>query len=160
MAIQPYHYPACVYIRQEDPELPTFYFDPSINPISAYKVDQASEPKSTVSDELLAEITLPEDFQCILEDQPLDDRTKTNGIALLWAPAPFDQKCGYMRRSFDIPLVAPWFKERCPQNYPVKVRVSYQKLLKHWILNALHKRAPKAQTKKSLFKAFESTKFF
>ena len=65
-----------------------------------------------------------------------------------------------MRRSFDICLMNPWFKEKCPQNYPVKTRVSYQKLLKNWILNALHKKAPKAQTKKSLFKAFESTKFF
>ena len=36
----PYHYPANVYIKQEDPEIPTFYFDPIINPISAYKVEK------------------------------------------------------------------------------------------------------------------------
>ena len=36
----PYHYPASVYIRQEDPEVPTFNFDPSINPITAYKIDK------------------------------------------------------------------------------------------------------------------------
>jgi hypothetical protein len=41
------------------------------------------------------------------------------------------------RRVYDIPFVNSWFKERCPQGYPVKVRVSYQKLLKIWILNSV-----------------------
>ena len=30
--------------------------------------------------------------------------------------------------------------EHCPTAYPVKVRVSYQKLLKNYILNQLHRR--------------------
>ena len=29
-----YHYPSVVYIETEDPDLPAFYFDPLINPIS------------------------------------------------------------------------------------------------------------------------------
>ena len=29
-----YHYPSVVYIKTEDPDLPAFYFDPLINPIS------------------------------------------------------------------------------------------------------------------------------
>ena len=40
VALSPYHYPASVYIPQEDPEIPTFNFDPSINPITAYKIDK------------------------------------------------------------------------------------------------------------------------
>lgn len=44
--------------------------------------------------------------------------------------------------------------------YPVKVRVSYQKLLKNLVLNKLHSRPPKAQKKKNLFKALKATKFF
>jgi pre-mRNA-processing factor 8 len=40
VALMPYHYPASVYIRQDDPEIPTFNFDPSINPITAYKIDK------------------------------------------------------------------------------------------------------------------------
>lgn len=39
-----------------------------------------------------------------------------------------------MRRAQDVPLVGQWYKEHCPSNYPVKVRVSYQKLLKVWVL--------------------------
>lgn len=30
--------------------------------------------------------------------------------------------------------------EHCPTSYPVKVRVSYQKLLKNYVLNQLHHR--------------------
>ena len=39
------------------------------------------------------------------------------------------------------------YKERAPANYPVKVRVSYQKLLKCWVLNELHKKRPKASVR-------------
>jgi pre-mRNA-processing factor 8 len=48
----------------------------------------------------------------------------------------------------------------CPPNQPVKVRVSYQKLLKCWVLNELHKRRPKALNKKYLFRSLKATKFF
>lgn len=40
VVIAPYHHPACAYIKQLDPDLPAFYFDPIINPISAYKIDK------------------------------------------------------------------------------------------------------------------------
>jgi pre-mRNA-processing factor 8 len=43
-----------------------------------------------------------------------------------------------MRRACDVPLVNQWFMEHCPTSYPVKVRVSYQKLLKNYVLNQLH----------------------
>lgn len=42
----------------------------------------------------------------------------------------------------------------------MKVRVSYQKLLKYFVLNALKHRPPKAQKKRYLFRSFKSTKFF
>lgn len=31
-----YHDPTCCYVKTEDPDMPAFYFDPVINPISAY----------------------------------------------------------------------------------------------------------------------------
>ena len=65
-----------------------------------------------------------------------------------------------MRRSLDVPLVSQWFKEHCPPNHPVKVRVSYQKLLKLYVLNELHARPPKPLKKKDLFKSLRQTKFF
>lgn len=38
--------------------------------------------------------------------------------------------------------------------------MSYQKLLKYYVLNALHHRPPKPQKKRYLFRSFKSTKFF
>ena len=74
------------------------------------------------------------------------------GIALLYAPRPFNLRSGRTRRSCDVPLVNEWFHEHSSQSYPVKVRVSYQKLLKMYVLNLLHHRSPKNLKKKSLFK--------
>ena len=91
---------------------------------------------------------------------PLSNRYTADGISLLWAPRPFHLKTAFTRRAYDIPLIASWFKEKSPSTYPVKVRVSYQKLLKGWVLNCLHKKIPKSQKKRRLFKAFNSTKFF
>ena len=50
--------------------------------------------------------------------------------------------------------------EHCPPGYPVKVRVSYQKLLKGYVLNQLHTRPPKSLKRRSLFKSLAATKFF
>ncbi|EGR30484.1 pre-mRNA processing factor 8, putative [Ichthyophthirius multifiliis] len=163
VAIAPYHYPSCCYIKQEDIELPTYYFDPIINPISAYRTEKNKDSITTEieQDDLdLEEIEMPEFFQPFLNEEELFTSQTSNGLALLWAPKPFNQRTGRNRRAIDIPLVSPWFKERCNPENPVKVRVSYQKLLKCWVLNNLHKRKPKAQVKRSLFKAFSSTKFF
>ncbi|CAM9852759.1 unnamed protein product, partial [Hapterophycus canaliculatus] len=35
--LAPYHHPALYYLKAEDPDLPAFYFDPVINPISAFR---------------------------------------------------------------------------------------------------------------------------
>ena len=42
----------------------------------------------------------------------------------------------------------------------LQVRVSYQKLLKYFVLNALKYRPPKPQKKRYLFRSFKATKFF
>ena len=73
---------------------------------------------------------------------------------------PVMYRSGRTRRSVDVPLINSWFYEHCPPNNPVKVRVSYQKLLKMYVLNRLHHRHPKNLKKKSLFKALKATKFF
>lgn len=57
---------------------------------------------------------------------------------------------GRCRRAIDVPLVKSWYREHCPPGQPVKVRVSYQKLLKYYVLNALKHRPPKPQKKRFL----------
>merc|ERR1719223_633608 len=67
-----------------------------------------------------------------------------------------------MRRAIDVPLIGHWARECVSRdmNYPTKVRVSYQKLLKNWALNQLHSRPDVRKSKKVLFKSLKATKFF
>jgi pre-mRNA-processing factor 8 len=161
----PYHYPPLYYIKADDPDLPAFYFDPIINPISAFRTDRSSATMQVISDSDYSEddgldMFFPKSFCAILEEEPLYSDTTALGIQLYWAPRPFNMRSGRTRRAIDIPLVNQWFHEHCPSDYPVKVRVSYQKLLKCWVLNQLHHRPPKSINKKDLFKALKATKFF
>ncbi|KAM0804368.1 NUC071 domain-containing protein [Usnea florida] len=161
-----YSHPQVVYVRAEDPNLPAFYFDPVINPISSRSV----APKNiTVSheDEIFGhgnmedeEFTLPGNMEPFLADEELYTSETSSAISLWWAPFPFDRRSGKMVRAQDVPLVKQWYLEHCPQGQPVKVRVSYQKLLKTFVLNELHKKKPKAQNKQNLMKSLRSTKFF
>ena len=58
------------------------------------------------------------------------------------------------------PLVKNWYIEHRPPDQPVKVQVSYQKLLKCFILNKLKTCLEKAMMKKNLFHQLKVTKFF
>lgn len=161
-----YSHPQTVYVRSEDPNLPAFYFDPVINPISSRSV----APKNiTVSheDEIFGpdnnedeEFELPAGVEPFLADEELYTSETASAISLWWAPFPFDRRSGKMVRAQDVPLVKQWYLEHCPQGQQVKVRVSYQKLLKTYVLNELHKKKPKAQNKQNLLKTLRSTKFF
>jgi len=154
-----YHYPTHCYIKAEDPDLPAFYYDPAINPIPAYKGEKGRKREDELEEEE-EEFFLPETVEPFLSETPLSTSNTAAGIALYWAPRPFNQRSGHSRRAFDVPLVKSWYQEHCPPNHPVKVRVSYQKLLKCYILNQLKHRPPKALNKKYLFKTLKSTKFF
>ena len=161
-----YSYPQIVYVRADNPSLPAFYFDPVINPITS----RAVAPKNiTVSheDEIFGygnnedeDFELPLEAEPFMGDQELFTSETSSAIALWWAPYPFDRRSGKMVRAQDVPLVKQWYLEHCPQKQPVKVRVSYQKLLKTYVLNELHKKKPKAQNKQDLMKSLKATKFF
>ncbi|KAL2833197.1 NUC071 domain-containing protein [Aspergillus pseudoustus] len=159
-----YSHPQVVYVRTDDPNLPAFYFDPVINPISSRSV----APKNiTVSheDEIFGpqnedDFELPADVEPFFGDEELYTPETASAIALWWAPHPFNKRSGKMVRAQDVPLVKQWYLEHCPQGQPVKVRVSYQKLLKTYVLNELHQNKPKAQSKQDLLKTLKSTKFF
>ncbi|CAF2069974.1 unnamed protein product [Brassica oleracea var. botrytis] len=153
-----YHSPMVMYIKTEDPDLPAFYYDPLLHPIS--NTNKERRERNVFEDDGEDEFILPEGVEPLLKDTHLYTDTTAAGISLLFAPRPFNMRSGRTRRSEDIPLVSEWFKEHCPPAYPVKVRVSYQKLLKCYVLNELHHRPPKAQKKKHLFRSLAATKFF
>ena len=154
----------------EDPDLPAFYFDPLLHPISAYRSGVGAggiKPAATqdihsvgeVSAAVLEAMGLPlgfggpsassvstpndfeddlllsKEFSPCLHSFPLSGPNTAAGISLYFAPPPFNVRSGLMRRVMDVPLVKSWYQERASHGLPVKVRVSYQKLLKAWVLN-------------------------
>ncbi|KAI0127853.1 pre-mRNA-splicing factor spp42 [Xylariales sp. AK1849] len=164
-----YSHPQVVYTKTDDPSLPAFHFDPMINPISSRSV----APKNiTVSheDELFGPgnneepeedvFELPAGVEPFMADEELYNEDTSAAIALWWAPFPFDRRSGRMVRAQDVPLVKQWYLEHVPPKQPVKVRVSYQKLLKTFVLNELHKKRPKALNKQNLLTSLKQTKFF
>ena len=107
VALAPYHHPPLYYVKPDDPDLPAFYFDPVVNPISAFrskavKVDDESEDDFSVMG-----------LEPLLNERPLYTDATAGGIALYFAPRPFNLRRGRTRRAFDVPLVNAWFKERC-----------------------------------------------
>lgn len=173
VALSPYHFPPLYYVKPEDPDLPAFYFDQLINPMSAFRSKRSRQDPEDDPVEVLArgeslaggtedDFELPEVLfdKPFLHHSPLYTDATAGGIMLYWAPRPFNLRRGRTRRAYDVPLVNAWFKERCPPDHPVKVRVSYQKLLKCWVLNELHKKTPKGINKKYLFRSLKATKFF
>lgn len=79
-----------MYIKTEDPDLPAFYFDPLINPISHRHAVKSLEPLPEDDEEYI----LPEVVQPFLQETPLYTDNTANGIALLWAPRPFNLRSG------------------------------------------------------------------
>merc|ERR1719181_1495051 len=62
-----YHLPTCCFIKNEDPDLPAFYFDPVINPISAHGLSTA--PKEVLGEDDFGdgdELYLPAELQPLL----------------------------------------------------------------------------------------------
>ncbi|XP_044717530.1 PRP8 domain IV core [Hirsutella rhossiliensis] len=163
-------HPQVVFNRADDPDLPTFHFDRRINPISSRTV----APKNVDvphEDELFGSgrneeaedeaFELPADVEPFLVEEELDGDDTSAAIELWWAPYPFNRRSGRMVRAQDVPLIKQWYLEHPPSDRPpVKVRVSYQKLLKNFVLNELHKKTPKAHNKQNLLKSLKQTKFF
>ena len=160
-----YASPQIVHVRTEDPNLPAFYFDPIINPISSRSVmpkNLSVSHEDTIfgpgNDE--DDFVLPGEIEPFMSTEELYTAETASAIALWWAPFPFDRRSGTTVRAQDVPLVKQWYLEHVPQGQPVKVRVSYQKMLKSYVLNELHKHTPKAQSKQDLLVSLKSTKFF
>lgn len=78
-----------IYIKTEDPDLPAFYFDPLINPISHRHSVKSLDPLPEEED-----FVLPDEVAPFLQETALYTDNTANGIALLWAPRPFCMRSG------------------------------------------------------------------
>lgn len=162
-------HPQVVFARAENPDLPAFHIDKAIHIIPPIKpaeghVSHEDEIFGEGSDEEPEEdaFTLPPGAEPFLADEELAPENTADAIEIWWAPYPFNRRSGKMVRAQDVPLIKQWYLEHPPASLkcPVKVRVSYQKLLKTYILNELHKKPPKSQNKQDLLKSLKQTKFF
>jgi pre-mRNA-processing factor 8 len=83
-----YHFPACAYIKPDDPETPAFYFDRIINPISAYRAGKSKKDaydnflnETVVNDEVLEDFELP--FDAFLSEEKLYTKDTAAGILII-----------------------------------------------------------------------------
>lgn len=104
-----YHTPMVMYIKTEDPDLPAFYYDPLIHPITSANRDKRD--KKIYEEEEDDDFALPEGVEPLLTSTPIYTDTTASGISLLFASRPFNMRSGRMRRAEDIPLVSEWYKE-------------------------------------------------
>ncbi|TPX14374.1 uncharacterized protein E0L32_005570 [Thyridium curvatum] len=164
-----YSHPQIVYEKTSDPSLPAFHFDSRINPISSravaprnINISHEDELFGSGSNEEPEETAfeLPAGIKPFLAKEELSTEDTASAIQLWWAPFPFNRRSGRMVRAQDVPLVKQWYLEHAEQKQPVKVRVSYQKLLKSYVLNELHTKNAKSLQRQNLLKTLKQTKFF
>ncbi|CAK7199141.1 pre-mRNA-splicing factor 8 [Sporothrix eucalyptigena] len=166
-----YSYPQIVYTPSKDSDLPTFHVVSDINPVSSRST--ASDTKFTTtsheneifgygSNEEPEEdaFELPAGLEPFMADEDLVTDDTFNAIELWWAPYPFNRRSGKMVRAQDVPLVKWMYLEHPSRGMPMKVGVSYQKLLKTYVLNELHKKKPKTLKRQDLLRTLKQTKFF
>lgn len=66
MELSTYHYPMVMYIKPEDPDLPAFYYDPIIFPMTAVGQDMRNAGVPELSQEELDDFELPEEVEAFL----------------------------------------------------------------------------------------------
>lgn len=86
-----YHFPCNCYIKNDDPDLPAFYYDPIINPIPAGKVRKLADDDEDMEGEAVDQFLLPTGMSPLLQSFPVSTGNTAAGIALYWAPAPFNK---------------------------------------------------------------------
>lgn len=152
-----YHYPASSRLENDDPELPCFSYHLALHPLKAVEknyretdVDPENVALCTPSvcmisneqmkerDETTSEFSSLEPF---LSDLPLEVEGSTKmAFSLLYAPEPFQQFEGGMKRRLDVPLCDKWYQDPADlltSDDRDKILVSYTKLLKHHVKQRL-----------------------
>ena len=88
MALAPYHHPPLYYVKPDDPDLPAFYFDPVVNPVSAHASGAAKRAPPPRDDDDFGDcvdLVLPAAMAPLLSDAALYNDQTASAIALYWA---------------------------------------------------------------------------
>lgn len=106
--------------------------------------------------------SLPKNLKPLMSDDELFPEECDSALDLFDAPFPFNRRSGRMVRAEDVALVKSWYKQHPSSKSAQKVRVSFQKLLKSYVLTELHTKeaSSKSKNKAKLLKTLKNTKYF
>ena len=159
-----YHEPTCCYVKTEDPDLPAFYFDPGHQPDLGARVGAPQCRRRADDDDEFGddEFVLPDDVAPHLERARRRSSTSTppRRSRSTGRRAPSTCARATCAARSTCPLVNAWFQEHCPPAHPVKVRVSYQKLLKCLRAQQAARRPAKGAQEEVPLPTLRNTKFF
>uniref|UniRef100_G0U334 Protein kinase A catalytic subunit n=1 Tax=Trypanosoma vivax (strain Y486) TaxID=1055687 RepID=G0U334_TRYVY len=158
-----YRYPAEIRVENDDPVMPCFSWNPSLNAIKAI---QRTHPDITESlaftlcsntvrgasnyTEEEGTFQLPDEFAPLFEELPLEDVGTKQAIALSFAPYPFNEFEGGMKRRVDIPVAEHWCRDPptlLPSETHEKTLRSCTQLLKHHVSRNLKRDRLRTQFK-------------
>ncbi|QGN13893.1 pre-mRNA-splicing factor 8 [Kluyveromyces marxianus] len=153
-----YHDPLSCLIKNEDSEsLPVFFFHQSLNPIVTetirHSLTEAERNKNI-------QFRIPIDIMPLMDEEELVLPTTKDAMAIYNASHPYNKKSGKMVRAQDVALIKKWYMQHPEEDYPNKVKSSYQRLLKNYVSNELHKDKHVPQKKIKLLKSLGNTKYF
>lgn len=159
ISLEPYRYPMSV-VADDDVQL-GFYYSHSFNQL----------PKPVFSAERLESGLTPPDLDLQFSFKPfmadmgdgIDADAINDAINLWHAPYPFHHSKDKTVRAEDVALTKDWHFLKVAPDTPLKVKTSHQKLIKDYVLSAVHNKSParrNSRKKVSLFKALKATKYF
>lgn len=153
------HLSCTVNSNEDDLDLPEFYFDQSLNPISFDSI-----PEKYITKKKKPAYSFLDNITPLMDTEDLITTNLREAVSLYNAPFPFNRRSGKTVRAQDVALVKKWYLQHPDEEYPLKVKVSYQKLLKNYVANELSERRinkRKSPNKNpALLKSLRKTKYF
>jgi len=146
----PYMYDNCVYTRSIDNDIQGFFKDPCL-----FKIKMLS--KKYLNNE---DLKLKKFFSPLFEELFLYNKNTLYAIDLIWVSEPFNDRIVKKKRTLDICFSNSWFLEHCPVEFPIKVRISHQKLLKRYVLNKIKNTNKKKDLKIRLLNVLSNSEYF
>mmetsp|Transcript_44709 Transcript_44709/g.74621 ORF Transcript_44709/g.74621 Transcript_44709/m.74621 type:complete len:2266 (+) Transcript_44709:990-7787(+) len=137
-------------VKIEDIQLPIFLEESMLFSVKSKNIEEKHAQ----------DILLPKRFKFLFDFLKLYNRNTSKALNLSYAPLPFSNQHPEIKRILDITITRSWYLVHCPLEFPKKVRVSYQKLLKKYIMNKITKKSIQKNSSSSLLTLLKKNEFF
>lgn len=149
-----YHYPNVLFMKDEDSFSPNFNFSFEYNQILPIQ-NKANNYELEFDDN-----DIDVDFSPFADEEPLETENIKAAVELYWAPPSFSNRSGRTIRAQDVTIMKDWYLLPPSSDDRVKVKTSYQRLLKGTIINDLQNKRLHEVHRPKLLKVLKRTKFF